>query len=244
MKFNKTLIALAIGLTIFLDKHLLLNVEAGIYPYAGERVMYLISPLGRAEYADLGLVDLNGIKVNLLMFRTKVLFVEDIQKIYSDPESLLPYKIDRTISKFWGKEHTIEEYDQKNFTVVIREVKGVKSVNERTIKANGPIQCPVLFSLYLSRYPGLQIGRDFTARIPDEVKFRLLSIDKIIVPAGRFQAYHFKSIPDKFEIWINKDVPRVPLKIKGKGGLDFALVMNKYNMNGSDYLNESISNKH
>ena len=58
-----------------------------------------------------------------MTFKTKVLLVEDTEKIYSDPESLLPYRVERTISKLWGREYITEEYDQKKFTVAIKKFK-------------------------------------------------------------------------------------------------------------------------
>jgi hypothetical protein len=227
MKINKILIVSAIVLMIFADNDLL-NGQTEIYDYTGESILYLISPIGRSEYNDLGVIDLKGEKVNLVTFRTKVFLFEDAQKIYSYPESLLPYKIERVISKLWGKEYITEEYDQKKFTVVIRKFKGKKLVKEQIFKANGPIQNAILLPFYLRRRPDLEIGWQFTARFPDEFKLELVSIDEITVPAGKFQAYHFKSFPDKFEIWINKNTPRVPLKIQGKGIFDYALLMKKY----------------
>ncbi len=227
MKISKILIVSAIVLMAFADSNLLKGAP-GIYNYAGESIQYLISPLGKSEYNDLGEVDLNGKKVNLTTFRTKVIFFEDLERIYSDPESFLPYKIERVISKLWGEENITEEYDQKKFTVAIRKFKGSKLVNERIIKANGPIQNAILLPFYLRRRFSFEIGGHFTARLPDEFRLELVSIDEITVPAGKFQAYHFKSIPDKFEIWINKTTPRVPLKIQGKGTFKYSLLMKKY----------------
>jgi hypothetical protein len=239
MKINKILIVSVIVLMIFANSNFL-KAEADIYDYTGERIQYLISPLGRSEYNNLGMVDLNGIKVNLATLRTKVLFINNTEKIYSDPESLLPYKIERTISKLWGKEYITEEYDQKKFTVVIRKFKGKKLVKEQIIKANGPIQNVILLLFYLRRHPDLKIGWNFTARVPAEfklelvsIKLELVSIDEIKVPAGKFQAYYFKSIPAKFEIWINKDTPRVPLKIKIKGNIDYGILMKKYSLHNN-----------
>ncbi|OGX17633.1 MAG: hypothetical protein A3K83_05490 [Omnitrophica WOR_2 bacterium RBG_13_44_8b] len=226
MKINRILIVSAIVLMIFVTINLL-KEEAGIDDYTGESILYLISPFGKSEYHDLGVVDLEGEKVNLVTFRTKVLFVEDTEKIYSDLESFLPYKIERTISKFLEKEYITEEYDQNKFTVVIRKFKGKKLVKEQIIKANGPIHNAITLPFYLRRLPSLEIGWHFTARVPSSAEFKLelVSIDEITVPGGRFQAYHFKSTPDKFEIWINKDTPRVPLKIQSKG---YTLLMKKY----------------
>ena len=253
MKINKTfillsiiLILLAIVLMIFINNNSSIadnnqpKNEADIYGYTGEKILYLISPLGRSEYNNLGVVDFNGLKVNLVTLRTKVLLVDDLEKIYSKPESLLPYKIERTISGFFGKDYKTEEYDQEKFTVVMKKFKGKKLVKEQIIKAHGPIQNVILLLFYLRNNPNLKVGWNFTVKVPDEfkaelvsIKLELVSIDKISVPAGKFQAYHFKSKPDKFEFWINKDNPRVPLRIKIKSIIDFNVLMKKYSLNNN-----------
>ena len=140
----------------------------------------------------------------------------------------MPYRIERSITKLLGNEYITEEYNQKKFTVTIRKFKGKKLVNELIIKANGPIQNAILLPFYLRRRPDLEIGWQFTARVPDEFKMELVSIDEITVPAGKFQTYHFNSVPDKFEIWISKNNPRVPVKIQGKSGFKYILLMKKY----------------
>jgi hypothetical protein len=229
MKINKILIVSAIVFMIFTGCNLL-NGKAGVNNNAGESIIYLVSPFGKAEYNDLGVVDLEGVKVNLTTFKTKVFLFEDTEKIYSDPESSLLYKVERDISGLSGKEYITEEYDQKKFTVVIKKVKDGKQVSEQTIKANGPLHNAILLPFYLSRRLDLEIGWHFTARVPAEFKLELVSIDEITVPAGKFQAYHFRSTPDKFEIWINKDTPRVPLKIKGKS---YSLLMKKHSFNSN-----------
>lgn len=206
----------------------LLRAEADTPDYVGESIFYLISPFGRSEYNNLGVVDLKGVKVNLVTFKTKILFFEDTEKIYSDPESLLPFRIERTVKKLWSKEYITEEYDQKKFTVVTKKFKGDKIIYEQITKGNGPIHNGITLPFNMRMVEGIGIGWYFTARLPAEFKLELVSIDQITVPAGKFQAYHFKSIPDKFEIWINKDNPRVPLKIEGKGIFNYALLMKKY----------------
>ena len=83
----------------------------------------------------------------------------------------------------------------------------------------------------MRRTEGLRIGWQLTVRIPnDEFKVELVSIDEITIPAGKFQAYHFKSIPDKGELWVNKNNPRVTLKIKGKGIFNYVLSMKGYSL--------------
>jgi hypothetical protein len=236
MKIKKILIASVIVLMVFANNNLLMG-GANIYDYTGESVQYLISPLGRTEYNNLGVVDLEGVKFNLITLKTKVLLIKRTEKIYSYPESLLPYKVEHIISKLWGKEYITEEYDQKKFTVVIKKFKGKKLVKERMIQANGPINNAVLLPFYLGRNTDLKIGWNFTATVPAEVKLELIpikielvSIDEVEVPAGTFQAYHFKSTPDKVEIWINKGPPQVPLKIKIKSAINYVVLMKGYTL--------------
>lgn len=230
MKINKILIVPAIVLMVFVGINLSRG-EADIHNYAGENILYTISPLGESEYKDLGVTDLKGSKVNLVTCRTKILFFEDTEKIYSDPDNLLPIKVERDISKLWIKEYVTEEYDQKKFTVTLRKFKGDKVIDERIVKSRGPINNALTLPFNMRRETGLKIGWQFTVRIPnDEFKVALVSIDEITIPAGKFQAYHFKSIPDKGEMWINKNNPRVTLKIKGKGLFNYVLAMKKYSL--------------
>jgi len=224
MKNNKVFIISAIVLVIILVSNVLPG-GAGVHNFTGERVLYLIKPSGKAEYHDFGVVESSGVKINVITFKTKVLFFEDTEKIYSDPDSLLPLKVERTISTFWVKEYITEEYDQKNFSVTLRKFKGDKIISEQITKTNGPIYNAITLPFYLRRSEGFKIGWRFTARVPNEFKIELVSIESIKVPAGTFQAYHFISTPDKFEIWINKDNPRVPLKIQGKGVFGYVLLM-------------------
>jgi len=229
MRITKILIVLSLALLLPTDQKPL-NEAAGIYEYAGESILYFISPIGRTEYKDLGIVDLKGVKVNLVTFKTQVPFFKDTEKIYSDPQTSLPYRIERDISGMFGKEYIIEEYNQKKFTLTLKKFKGKKLVSEQVIKAGGPIHNAILLPFSLRKRQDLAIGWHMTARLPNEFKVEIVSIDEITVPAGKFQAYHFKSKPDKFEIWLNKNNPRLPLKIQGKGIFDYALLMKEYGL--------------
>ncbi|MFA5363000.1 MAG: hypothetical protein WC335_07155 [Candidatus Omnitrophota bacterium] len=232
MKINKILIVPATVLMIILDAALLWG-GVNLYDYTGESIQYLIKPVGKSEYKNFGTIDLKGVKLNLVTLKSKILFVEVMEKIFYDPESSLPYKTERTNLGLWCKEYRTEEYDQKKFTVLIKKFKGKKLVKERMIKADGPIQNMNTLIFYLRKQPDLKIGWHFTANIPVELKLlkfdlKLISIDEIIVPGGKFQAYHFKSAPDTFEIWIDKSGPRIPLKIKIKGIISCSLLMKGY----------------
>jgi hypothetical protein len=235
MKINKILIASAVALLILLNNNSSKS-EIDIKGHAGECIQYIIKPAGKAEYKNLGSVDFNGTKANLITLKSKILFIEVMEKIFYDPESLLPYKTERTTSGLWIKEYRTEEYDHNKFTVVIRKFKGEKLLMEKIIKAESPIQNVNLLLFYLRKQPDLKIGWHFTANVLEELKLlkvdlKLLSIGEVIVPAGKFQAYHFKSTPDKFEIWMNKNSPQVALKIRLKNVIDCFILMQGYSLN-------------
>lgn len=232
MKINRILIISAVFLTVFAGYNLAQKTASG-YNYTGENIQYITKPAGESEYNNLGTVDFNGVKANLITLKTRVLFVEVTEKIFYDPESLLPYKTERFTTGFWVKEYRTEEYDQEKFTVTIKKFKGKKLEKEQVIKAGGPIQNINLLLFYLRQQPDLEIGWHLAVKVPDELKLfkfdlKLVSIDQISVPAGNFQAYHFKSTPAKYEIWIDKSNLRIPLKIKLKSIIDCSILMKKY----------------
>lgn len=234
MKINKILIISAIVLTIFIDDNILKG-ETVNYDFTGENIQYGVQPVGKSEYKNLGSVDLKGAKASLVTIKSKILFVDVAEKIFYDPETSLPYKTERVNSGLWIKEYRTEEYDQNKYTVVIKKFKGKKliKVMEKMIKTDGPVQNMNTLLLYLRKQPDLKIGWHLTTKVPNELELtkfdlKLVSIDEIIVPGGKFQAYHFKSVPDTFEIWIDKNGPRIPLKIKIKGVVNCTILMKKY----------------
>ena len=76
----------------------------------------------------------------------------------------------------------------------------------------------------------MKVGWSLIFRLPQKYEARLVSLDEIKVGGRKFSTYHFTSIPDKFEIWISQDYVRIPLKIKGKGGFNYTLLMKEHNM--------------
>ncbi len=236
MKINKILILPTIVLTIFVNDNISKG-ETDNYDFTGESIQYGVQPVGKSEYKNLGTVDLKGVKASLVTIKSKILFVEVAEKIFYDPETSLPYKTERINSGFWIKEYRTEEYDQNKFTVVIKKFKGKKliKVQEKMIKTDGPVQNMNTLLLYLRKQPDLKIGWHLTTKVPNELELtefdlKLISIDEIIVPGGKFQAYHFKSVPDTFEIWIDKSSPRIPLKIKIKGIVNCSILMKGYSL--------------
>jgi len=204
--------------------------DAGSDPsYKGEKIIYGISPLGRAEYNDLGTTMLEGRTVKFCTFRTKAMGFSDTEKIYSDPESGMPLRVERDISYWFSKEYIVEKYDQKNFILTIKKfVKGSEKLEEVVFKGDGPIHNAILLPFLMRQVSGLGVGWTATVRFPLKFEVRLASVEEIDTLAGKFKAYHFTSNPNKFEIWISQDPLRLPVKIKGAGGLGYTLVMESH----------------
>jgi hypothetical protein len=198
--------------------------------YAGERIVYQVTPFGRAEYNDLGTVELDGKEVNLVTFETQVLGVRDMEKIYSAAKDLSPIMVERDVATWLGKEYLVEKYDAKTFTLTVEKYKQNKKVKEYVFKEDGPIYNAILVFFYLRRVPEVDIGWNFEARIPKKIRIRLHSIEEIVIPAGKFMAYHFKSIPSEFELWVSKDNSRTPLKIEFNGSFRYTLLMQEHNL--------------
>jgi len=211
----------------------LLCASAYAQDFSGERIVYDISPIGTSEYTDLGVVDFLGKKMRFCTFHTQVLGFDDLEKIYSDPKTFLPLRVERNISMLTGKEYLVEEYFPKDGVLITRKYKGGKQVDQYDFKADMPIQNAILLPFSLRREPNLDIGWSLTVYFPDKYKVTLVSIEEIEVPAGKFMTYHFTSEPHKFETWITKDDLRIPIKIKGAGGIGYTLSMKKHSMRKS-----------
>ena len=198
------------------------------YDFTGETIRYAISPLGTAVYNDLGSVELQGKTAKVATFTSKVLWFADTEKIYYEPDTFMPVRVERDVSTLWGKEYIIEKYSQDDFVLTIEKFKRGKKVKEYVFKGDGPIHNAILLPFYLRAVPELDIGWSFIARFPLKFKITLVSMDEIEVSGKKTATYHFVSEPDKFEVWISKDAYRIPVKIKGKGGLDYALIMKEH----------------
>lgn len=198
----------------------------------GEKLTYSISPLGTAEYVDQGLTDLQGKPAKLITFRTMVFGFDDLEKIYVDQQTSLPLRVERYISWPFSKEYIVEEYSSETRSLRIKKFVNKVAVDEQLFTAKGPIHNAIFLPFSLRDKAELAVGSTFDVRLPEEFKVTLVSIDDLNLPSGAFKAYHFVSAPHKFEIWISQDAYRIPLVIKGTGGLGYSMQMQRYFLNG------------
>lgn len=184
--------------------------------------------LGKSYFTNITNVNINGRLLNLMLVETKLTRFRDTERIYSDPQTLLPLRVERDISSWFVQEKITEDYNQEDFTLTVINKRGVKE-EKTTIKKNSYIHNALLLPYVVRYLPKLDIGRTLIANLPNrrfEIKF--VSIDNIKVPAGAFKAYHFISTPKQFEIWISADARRIPIRIHGNGIFGYSMVMSEY----------------
>lgn len=197
-------------------------------PLVQEKITYDVSlgklRLGRAVFNSIGNVPING-DPYLITFETRLARFMDLEKIYCDPKTFLPLKIERSIRNWFNSEQITEVYDQHKFILQITK----NNKEPLVITKQGPIHNAILLPFFVRRIPELDIGWSLLINLPvRSYTIKLVSIDELKVPAGRYTAYHFKSEPKQFEIWISVDEKRIPLKIEGFGALGYSLAMKEY----------------
>lgn len=192
-----------------------------------ETIFYDISPIGHSEYRDMGIVEFMGKRVNLVVFKTNAAGFEDTEKIYSDPATNMPLKVERYVTTWFDKEYLVEDYDAQKNTLTINKFVHGRKVKEYFFKGKGPIHNAILLPFSLRKVSDLKIGWSCDIRLPQEFKVKIVGIEDVVVKAGKFKAYHITSNPAKFEMWISNDSLRLPLLIKGLEGLSYTLKMRR-----------------
>lgn len=200
----------------------------------GEKIVYGVIlgkvSLGRAVFTHLPHTQLDGKRVSLMTFETKLARFSDLETIYSDSNSFLPLKVERNISTWPILEKITEHYDQENFILTIRKSQGRKK-GQAVIRKNSPIHNAVILPFYVRMKDELSLGWSMIANLPgQQFEIKLVSLEELKVPAGTFKAYRFESNPKRFEIWLSADERKIPLKIKGAGTFGYTLVMKEYSL--------------
>jgi len=208
------------------------GADSSPFNFAGEEIVYTVKlgavSVGRATFNYRGLQNLKGQEACLMTFYTQLARFKDMERIYSDPRTLLPLRVERDINIWPRREKIVEEYDQETFSLRVTKHEG-KDPQTTSLRKKAPIHNAVLLPFYVRHVQGLSAGWSFTAELPQQqFVIKLVAIEDVKVPAGTFKAYHFESTPKKFEIWITADERRIPVKLTGTGGVGYTMVMRDY----------------
>jgi len=184
--------------------------------------------VGSAVFEYAARTELDGVPADLFTFYTRAARFIDSERIFSDPATSLPLRVERDISAWAKKEKIIERYDQQAFSLTVEKHAGGRQSNQ-SFKKQSAIHNAILLPLVVRRMHQMPAGWSFKANLPtQEFTITFAGTEKLVLPTGSYTASRFTSTPERFEIWISADRDKIPLKIKGTSGPGYTLVMREY----------------
>ncbi len=189
----------------------------------GETIRYQIKKMGiKAGDAILeykGIVEDGGRQLVLLVFKADGFNFYDEEKIYADPETLLPVRVERDLNIFGKKEKIIEYYEQDPARVRIVKFKKGKDAEEQVLTKEGPIDNLYCF-IYRYRSQGRFLeGETMTLELPTKrVEIKVVEKTSVKVGPGDRAAFFMESVPSEYRVWFGDDPGRTPLRIDGAVG--------------------------
>jgi hypothetical protein len=187
-----------------------------------ETIRFVIKKLGvRAGEASLsyeGLTRVDGIPLVLIVFRAQGVKFFDEERIYMDPQTLYPIRVERDVDVFGKKEKITELYDPLTGQVRIRkDVKG--SVTEQILSGTPPLDNIYCF-IYRYRQKGnFEMGDSLTLNLPTrQIRIRLVDTVNLSVSGKKQEAFFMESEPRQYRVWFGNDPQKIPLRIDGAVG--------------------------
>lgn len=196
-----------------------------IVPYAdGEILTYTIRKFGMKagetviEYK--GLVDVDGMKQILITFTAKGFNFLDDERIFADPQTLLPLKVERNLNIFGKKERIVEHYNAQDNTVIIRKYNKNKFIEEIVFKKDKPIDNLYCYIFRYRTQGHFSEGQELRMSLPTkDVNFEIIRRETIEALAGQHEAWFMQSRPAEYQVWFSTGKERIPLRIDGAVGL-------------------------
>lgn len=201
--------------------------------FMNEKITYNIRQygikVGTATLKFGGRCLLEGEDVLLITFKATGFNFLDEEKIYLDPVSFLPKRIERNLNIFGKKEKIIETYDPDGGKILIVKIKGDKRI-ERVIKKKGLIDNIYCFIYRYRRQGKFSKDESFEVNLPTrDVIISLEKRTKLKAAGKVFDAYFLQSKPRKYKIWFDSGPNKIPLRIDGAVGIaKTSMIMREY----------------
>ena len=183
--------------------------------------------IGRSILTFHGETVLDGVECYHITFFTKIPFFEDKEEIFADKQTFLPIRVERSIRKAMGiRSKIIEEYDQKEFKVVIKQEGALRTKNQ-TIQKTGPIYNAILLTYYCRMMPYAAKNTPFNVVLPtSEYNVQISGEDSIEISSQEYPVIVYSSKPNKFTFYLATTDGRVPFKIESHTALDYTMILN------------------
>lgn len=199
----------------------------------GETIQYDIKKLkmrvGQASLTFHGLVSLDGQNMLLITFTSTGLKFSDEEKIYVDPRTFLPKRVERDLNIFGKKERIVEHYNAREGTVrIIKTARG--KTTEQVIKRSVPLDNIYCF-IFRYRVSGkFTPGETFQIHLPTkDAQFQVQKPRRLRLEDKEVDAYYLQSDPAQYRVWFDTGTHKVPLRIDGAIGFGkTAMILRKY----------------
>lgn len=199
----------------------------------GEKISYAIRKMnvkaGNATLVFNGPAKLDTRDTMLITFTADGLNFFDEEKIYVDPKTYFPVRVQRDIN-IWGKKEKItEDYFPGEGRVNITKVAGGKTTQSE-IKKPGNIDNIYAFIFRYRRSGTFKLGEELLLKLPtQDVKLKLEEITDIKAADRNYSAFFMKSDPPKYQVWFDASDKKIPLRINGAVGFgSTAMMMTEY----------------
>jgi len=198
-------------------------LAAGPVYTPGETIRYQIKKMGvkvgDAVFKYHGPVDEDGRPLILLVFTADGFNFYDEEKIYADPQTLLPVRVERDLNIFGKKEKITEYYDQAGAAIRVVKTKKNGTVEEQILKKEGAVDNLYCF-IYRYRAEGaFHIGEALQLRLPTkDVELKIVRKANIRVDSETRDSFFMESVSGEYRVWFSSDAERVPLRIDGAVG--------------------------
>ena len=142
----------------------------------------------------------------------------DEEKIYIDPKTFLPLRVDRDLNIFGKKEKITEFYDARRGEVRIVKKAG-KKVTEQVLRKKGFLDNIYCFIYRYRAFGKFQIGDKFIMNLPTtDIFIQLFKKQKVKALGRTLDAFYMQSNPKKYRIWFDSGSGKFPLRIDGAVG--------------------------
>lgn len=203
--------------------------------FAGEKIVYAVKmgplKMGTSTLEFLGKTKLSNRELDTIVFRTTGLNFFDEEKIYAEPDTFYPVRVERTLNLWGRKMDIVEDYDSKDNSWRLTKREGRK-ITQEVFKSPERIQNFIAVVYFYRQMSDIGISKPLSFNFfTTKVKMQVTKTVDFSIGNKVYQAYLLESLPRKYRVWLDTSERKIPLRIDGSmiGFGNMALLMREFN---------------
>ena len=194
----------------------------------GEAIYYKIHKLGLRGEATLvykGPSSVGRKKALLIIFTSRAFNFYDQERIYVDPETFQPIRVDRDLDIFGKREKITEDYSEGRIQITKIDGKGRKS--QQTIETKHKVDNIYGFIYRYRLHGSFKEGEVLDMHLPTkDLTLKLVRKEQVEAAKKSFDSYYMESEPSEYKVWFDAGPNKLPLRISGAAGFgDTVMIM-------------------